>query len=78
MPLYRGKQHGGGRVEVFDEHAYASWVAQQRLEIELRAAMEGGQLSLAYQPIVDLDSGRVIAVEALLRWDSHARAPRSR
>ncbi len=71
--MYRGKQHGGGRVEVFDEAAYASRVATQRLEAELRDAADAGQLSLAYQPIVDLTSRAPIGVEALLRWNHPQR-----
>lgn len=66
--LQRAARGGGDRFAVHD-HRYkrTPW---NRLELQnsLRAAMEGGELRLAYQPIVDLMSGRVSSVEALARW----------
>jgi diguanylate cyclase (GGDEF)-like protein len=65
--MYRAKSAGKGGYAVFDPDMHEA--ARLRLEIEnkLRAAIDGGELRLAYQPIVDLRSGRWIALEALLR-----------
>jgi sensor c-di-GMP phosphodiesterase-like protein len=47
----------------------------ERLELtgELAAAIENGDLAVQYQPIVDLQAGGVVAVEALVRWDHPVR-----
>jgi EAL domain-containing protein (putative c-di-GMP-specific phosphodiesterase class I) len=50
-------------------------LARFELELDLRGALEAGQLGLAYQPVVDLATGRVVAVEALARWDHPERGP---
>jgi diguanylate cyclase (GGDEF)-like protein len=68
LAMYRAKAHGRGRHEQFvDELAVG---ARERLATEtaLRLALADGQLFLAYQPIVDLSSGDLVAVEALVRW----------
>ncbi len=55
-------------VRRFGNHSIASGDVQIDLEMEFRHALESGQLCLYYQPRVDLQSGRVVAAEALLRW----------
>jgi diguanylate cyclase (GGDEF)-like protein len=71
--MYRAKQLGKGRSEMFDTSMLA--VAQERLELEadLRHALDGGQLQLLYQPIVSLVEGRLGGFEALLRWNHPTR-----
>jgi diguanylate cyclase (GGDEF)-like protein len=66
--MYQAKLAGRGRYVVFD--SVMRDAVQRRLELEhdLRAAIQTGQLELHYQPIVDLESGRVVGVEALARW----------
>jgi diguanylate cyclase (GGDEF)-like protein/PAS domain S-box-containing protein len=66
--MYVAKESGRDRVSVFNEDLRA--LATERLSIEgdLRRALPGGQLAVWYQPEVDLATGQVIAVEALLRW----------
>ncbi len=66
---YRAKAEGRGRVEVFDTVLRRH--ARERLQTAaaLERALSLGQLRLAFQPIVDLSSGAVVAHEALLRWD---------
>lgn len=71
--MYVAKARGGNRVEVFDGRVYAARVLQQRLESDLRLSLESGDFCLAYQPIIDLRSGAVAGVEALLRWDHPTR-----
>jgi diguanylate cyclase (GGDEF)-like protein len=67
--MYRAKETGKSRCEVFDDSMRES--AMERLELEsgLRHALDDGELRLVYQPLVTLDDGRLSGVEALLRWD---------
>ena len=66
--MYEAKAAGRGRYVVFDDPMRAR--AQHRLSMEddLRRAIELGQFHLVYQPIVSLGEGRIVSVEALLRW----------
>lgn len=66
--MYRAKEQGRGRMAIFDEAARADAVNRIRTEHLLRGAAERGELRLYYQPEMDLRTGRVIAAEALLRW----------
>lgn len=66
--LFRAKELGRGRIEAFDRELRERVTQRVRTERELRGAVERGELSLRYQPIVDLRSGEVEAVEALVRW----------
>ena len=68
LAMYRAKEHGKGRWEVFESEMGARAVRRLEMETELRRALDAGELCLAYQPVANLDSGRVVAVEALLRW----------
>ncbi len=66
--MYRAKERGRGRIEVFDEAVRSR--AEQRLATEsaLRRALERDEFTLHYQPIIDLSTGDMVSVEALLRW----------
>ncbi len=66
--MYRAKTAGRGQVALFnaDMHAEASRLNELRSNLVL--AIERQELSLEYQPIVDVPSGRIIGAEALLRW----------
>jgi diguanylate cyclase (GGDEF)-like protein len=66
--MYRAKEGGKARYEVFDQTMRASAIALLRLENDLRQAIEQGQLLIHYQPIVALGTGRLFGFEALLRW----------
>ncbi|MDO8389716.1 MAG: EAL domain-containing protein [Actinomycetota bacterium] len=66
--MYVAKAEGRDRVSVFNEDVRAAVTSRLGLEVELRHALERDQLAVWYQPEVDLTSGEVIAVEALLRW----------
>jgi diguanylate cyclase (GGDEF)-like protein len=70
--MYRAKQRGRGRVEVFDEELRASVNTKLQMAAELREALDAGQLEVHYQPEVDLVTGELIAVEALARWRHRA------
>jgi diguanylate cyclase (GGDEF)-like protein len=66
--LYRAKSQGKGRICAFDRFLDQQLRTRRRLEDELRAATEAGQLFLLYQPIVETVSGEAKGYEALLRW----------
>ena len=67
---YRAKAEGRGRVEVFDRRLRRHARERLRTAAALERALSLGQLRLAFQPIVSLSDGAVVAHEALLRWDS--------
>ena len=67
--LYRAKERGRGRHEVFDIGLRDRTTARLRIEADLRRALQDGdQLWVAYQPYYKLPEGRISGVEALLRW----------
>jgi diguanylate cyclase (GGDEF)-like protein len=66
--LYRAKDKGRSRWEVFDDALRAEAIGRLETERDLRDALDRMQLATVYQPIVELTSGRVVGAEALLRW----------
>jgi len=68
LAMYRAKSAGGAGYEIFDSAMHESVLALHRLEMDLRRAIEHGELVNHYQPIVSVESGRVTGFEALLRW----------
>jgi diguanylate cyclase (GGDEF)-like protein/PAS domain S-box-containing protein len=70
--MYRAKELGKARCELFDQSMRNRAVERLELEAGLRTALDHDELVLHYQPAVDLESGRVVGVEALLRWDHPA------
>jgi diguanylate cyclase (GGDEF)-like protein/PAS domain S-box-containing protein len=66
--MYAAKAGGRDRVMLFNEELRTAVTSRLALEADLRHALERGQLAVWYQPEVDLTTGSVIAVEALLRW----------
>jgi diguanylate cyclase (GGDEF)-like protein len=75
VAMYRAKAAGGGCHHWYEEHGADR--ARQRLTMaaDLRRARQEGELSLVYQAEVDLITGRVEGVEALMRWTSRTRGP---
>jgi diguanylate cyclase (GGDEF)-like protein/PAS domain S-box-containing protein len=69
MAMYAAKRHGKGRAATYESKMYADIRERLDLEAALRAAIEGNQLTLFYQPIVNLQSGGIYGVEALVRWE---------
>ena len=75
VAMYRAKAHGRGRMETFDK-ALRSKVEQRLATASaLHRALERQELSVYYQPIVDLSSGAVVSAEALVRWEHPERGP---
>jgi diguanylate cyclase (GGDEF)-like protein len=66
--MYEAKAAGRGGFVVFDTQLGHRIEKRARTERELRLALESEQLSLAFQPIVNLNSGRLVGLESLLRW----------
>ncbi len=68
LALYEAKSNGRKNTCFYVEAMSRDLVYRREIEAELRAAIVNDELSLFYQPIVDLETGRVRAVEALVRW----------
>lgn len=67
VAMYEAKRRGGG-VEVFEAGTHTVVMHGYRLASDLPGAVERDELELMYQPIVELETRRIIALEALLRW----------
>jgi diguanylate cyclase (GGDEF)-like protein len=68
VAVYRAKTRGRGRTEVFDRELREELERQAELEAVIKGAINGDELVLRYQPIVQLDTGVVNGYEALVRW----------
>ena len=73
--MYVAKSCGRDDVAVFDKSMRDRVADRLALEQQLRVALERGELDLEYQPIIDIVSGRVVSLEALLRWTPASLAP---
>jgi diguanylate cyclase (GGDEF)-like protein/PAS domain S-box-containing protein len=71
--MYRAKERGRGRCELFDAEMRARAARRLEVERELRHAVEREELELHYQPVVALASGEIVALEALVRWNHPQR-----
>jgi diguanylate cyclase (GGDEF)-like protein len=68
MAMYLAKRQGRNLYRFYDAALNASALQRLQMENQLRKAIDQGQMSLYYQPQLDLPSGRISGVEALLRW----------
>jgi diguanylate cyclase (GGDEF)-like protein/PAS domain S-box-containing protein len=75
IAMYRAKAAGRGRYALFNASLRAQIADQLHLEGDLRRAIERDQLTLAYQPIYDLATGKIGSFEALARWNHPERGP---
>jgi diguanylate cyclase (GGDEF)-like protein/PAS domain S-box-containing protein len=73
LALYRAKADGRGTYRFFEVGMDARAQARRLLEVDLRAALSRQEFEIHYQPIHNLKSGRVIAFEALIRWNHPVR-----
>ena len=69
--MYRAKEHGRNNFQFFTDDLNAMMKERLLLESNLRRALEREQFELHYQPRIELASGRMVACEALLRWQLH-------
>ena len=73
VAMYRAKDGGRDRYEVFDETMLVDATERLSVEHDLRRGIAEGQLRLYYQPIVHLDTGAIAGFEALVRWQHPLR-----
>lgn len=66
--MHRVRESGGGRYEIFSEAMRVSAGKRLQLEMDLRKALDAGEIGVHYQPIVSLADGRLRGLEALARW----------
>jgi diguanylate cyclase (GGDEF)-like protein len=72
IAMYRAKRDRPGTYRIFDEAMRGDVLGRIDVAGELRTAIRSGRLDIDYQPIVDLSSGEVVAMEALARWTNEA------
>jgi diguanylate cyclase (GGDEF)-like protein len=68
MAMYAAKARSRGGYQVFQPALHEAAVGRLALEADLQRGIEEGQFTLHYQPILELASGRLVGLEALLRW----------
>jgi diguanylate cyclase (GGDEF)-like protein len=75
LALERAKQGGRGRSELFDPSLRLRAQLRLTTETDLRSSLTDGSLVVAYQPMVSLETGMILGVEALARWTHPTRGP---
>jgi diguanylate cyclase (GGDEF)-like protein/PAS domain S-box-containing protein len=73
LAMYLSKAQGKGRFTVFEPSMQEEVLETLALEADLHSALEREQFRLVYQPIANIESGRTVSVEALLRWEHPTR-----
>ncbi|WP_233453879.1 putative bifunctional diguanylate cyclase/phosphodiesterase [Tsuneonella flava] len=68
LALYQAKVGGRNQARFYDSSMSRDLVRRREIEAELRAAIQRDELSIFFQPIVDLETGRIRTFEALVRW----------
>ncbi len=75
LAMYQAKRFGGDRIEPFRPSFRAIGSDKLQLESDLRRAIERKEITIAYQPIVNLQDGTIAGFEALMRWEHPRRGP---
>ena len=73
IAMYHAKARGRSRYEVFDGAMDLAARTRQQLEHDLRRAIQRGELRVFYQPEVEIETGRLVGMEALVRWEHPTR-----
>lgn len=73
MAMYRAKNAGRNNIQFYSPEMNDEMQTQLRIEKELRSAIQLNQFKLFYQPIIDIETGEVLALEVLLRWEHPKR-----
>ena len=71
--MYQAKSNGKGCYQVFDPSMHKKVQDRLRIDSEMRDGISKNEFENYYQPIVDMETGRVVALEALLRWNHPTR-----
>lgn len=70
IAMHRAKELGKDRLEIFDSELHSRILERFSLETELRRGIQRDEFQLHYQPIISLNTGKIVGLEALLRWYS--------
>jgi EAL domain-containing protein (putative c-di-GMP-specific phosphodiesterase class I) len=73
--MYAAKHGGKNRYRTFEGETQFKALDKLELGSALRRALDRGEIRVQYQPIIDLDTGRVVGAEALARWHHSTRGP---
>lgn len=73
VAMYHAKSRGRGVCQVFEPYMHEAAVERLTLEADLRRGLASGELHVDFQPIVELETGRIVGVETLLRWTHPTR-----
>jgi len=68
VAMSRAKEAGGDRVEIYAAHMHADVVRRLEIVSDLQRAVTNGELTLQYQPVIELATSQVVGAEALVRW----------
>jgi diguanylate cyclase (GGDEF)-like protein/PAS domain S-box-containing protein len=71
--MYMAKESGKNQYRIFEPEMHAAALARLELKADLQRALEAGEFTLRYQPIMDLSRGDMAGVEALVRWEHPVR-----
>jgi diguanylate cyclase (GGDEF)-like protein len=71
--MYSAKKRGKGHCRVFEAGMHTEMIRRLELQTDLQRAIERGELSVEYQPIVIIATGEIVGFEALVRWDHPSR-----
>ena len=73
LAMYTAKSRGKNRYELFEVQQHEAAIIRVEVEADLHRAMQRDELTLFFQPMVDVESGAIVAVEALVRWEHPRR-----
>jgi diguanylate cyclase (GGDEF)-like protein/PAS domain S-box-containing protein len=73
VAMYMAKESGKGRYQVFEQSMHETALKRLELKGDLQRALDHGEFVIHYQPVIELESGRISGVEALVRWQHPER-----
>jgi diguanylate cyclase (GGDEF)-like protein len=73
--MYRAKDKGRATYQLYEAQLHAKTLQRVALERELRQALQREELSLCFQPVLDIRTGQIVAAEALARWEHPGHSP---